>query len=88
MRKIGGSETFENLSILDHAGNRMIRMTSICWSDEDRQRLIQWSGVAPVALDGFFTGPALVRKYPEAVPLAERHPLWATLLVLALALAL
>lgn len=43
MRKVGGSsDTFQNLSVLDHDGNCIVRMTCVCWSDEARRRLIEW----------------------------------------------
>jgi hypothetical protein len=87
MHKIGDSSTFENLSILDEDGNRMVRLTGVCWSDEDRQRLVDWTEVPPLRPDGAFTGPEIARSFPDAVPLAERHPVVTSLVIVAATLA-
>ncbi|WP_166349640.1 hypothetical protein [Phytoactinopolyspora limicola] len=81
-----GTQANRNLIVLDRRERLIARLKSPHWTPDDMRRLVRWLEVRPEELDGAVTARRLARRFPRAVPLAERFP-FVSGAVLGLAMA-
>ncbi|WP_157987799.1 hypothetical protein [Jiangella endophytica] len=75
------SRSLAHLYVLDRGGRRLARMSGARWVEDDMRRLLAVLGVETHKLGRLASARALARRYPHAVPLLERYPVLAGVLV-------
>ncbi|NDL60043.1 hypothetical protein [Phytoactinopolyspora mesophila] len=69
-----GSQAHRNLLLLDGRERLIARLKTPHWTPDDMRQLVRWLGVSPHELERTVTAKQLGRRFPRAVPLAERYP--------------